>query len=251
MSNGLRNQPVTLFCHHMRVTILNYVACRSEGVRAEAQILRTGGGAAKQAMIEPAKLRSLVENLERTAEEILRQDVSFAEVLQALKSEIGRDSQVKRALGDLRAVGSKVCSAFFPRIRIRLKKGNGIFALPKHTATAYDPAAQVNDLVQKLRHAVRAMLMNSTHRQKLGMVVNEAVAASSTFEAFASELETCGYEVIICLDFYDWVRIVNSATALVRSNNLDRPDGQEPPGMTLSAYDRNFLRDLRIKADRI
>ena len=86
-------------------------------------------------MIDPKTMRSLLENMERAAEESLQQDSTFHEALQALKSEVDKDPRVQSAVAELRAAGRQVFSSFTPHIKIRIRTENGILELPNPRST--------------------------------------------------------------------------------------------------------------------
>jgi len=52
-------------------------------------------------MMNKKVMRSLLENMEREAEESLQRDSAFSEVLQVLKWEINNDPRVQSAIRDL------------------------------------------------------------------------------------------------------------------------------------------------------
>ncbi len=56
----------------------------------------------------------------RAAEDVLRQDSAFYEVLLALKSEIDDDPEVQAIVGELKATGSSLFNSFVPRVRVRV-----------------------------------------------------------------------------------------------------------------------------------
>lgn len=82
-------------------------------------------------MINQKAMRSLLENMERAAEEILRQDAAFYEALQALKVEMDSDARVQSAVAALQAAGRRVFNSFVPQIKIRIKTEQGTFGWPK------------------------------------------------------------------------------------------------------------------------
>jgi hypothetical protein len=203
-------------------------------------------------MIDKGAIRSRLQNMERAAEEILQQDSAFYEALQALKWEVDSDPRVQSAMNDLRAAGRRVFSSFVPHIKIRVRTEEGIFALPRRaqipTAAAVE---QVGRLTQELRNAASAVIMKSRYRQELNAIVNEAVGASDSFEGIASEIESAGYEVLICVDLSAYAQVQESSTPLRRFEETDRSGAyEEPLKILLSDHDLKFLKALKIKIDK-
>ncbi len=209
-------------------------------------------------------MRSLLEKMERAAEETLQQDSAFYEAVRALKSEIDNDPQVQATVDELRAAGRSVFSSFVPHIKIRIRTEEGVFALPKRPPIAVSPAAeQVGRLTQELRTAASAVIKNSRYYRELDTIVNEAVGASDRFEGIAAEIENAGHEVLICLDLSAYVEVQGAATAPheVRETKprQKRPQvsreakpqmpRETPFPIQLSGHDRAFLKDLGIKTD--
>ena len=201
-------------------------------------------------MIDEKNMRSMLENMERAAEEALRSDPAFYEALQSLKSEIDRDPRVQSAINNLRAAGSRVFSSLVPQIKIRVRTREGMVSLPpRHgdsTATASEPLAK---LTQELRSAASSVIMRGRHREELDHILNEAVGKSGRFEGLASEIENAGNEVVICLDLsaYAQVRqqVRQSSEPIHRVRMLDA--FREPLSSLLSVQDLKFLKDLKIK----
>lgn len=200
-------------------------------------------------MIDKQAMRGLLKDMERAAEEVLQQDSAFFEALQALKWEIDSDSRVQSAVRGLQAAGQKVFSSFVPHIKVRVRTGERIFALPKHPEMSNIPAAEpVATLTQELNNAASAVIKTSGRCQELERIVNEAVAASGSFERLASHIEGAGHEVLISLDL--------SAYAHVREYSAPPPRLERGPGsdsseevskIDFSAIDIKFLKALGIK----
>lgn len=198
-------------------------------------------------MIDRRTLRGLLKDMEHAAEEALQQDSSFLEVLQALKWEIDSDSRVQSAVRGLHAAGQRVFSSFVPRIRVRIKKGESVFILPKpQEISAFSDTAPVSMLTQQLKDAASAVIKTSRHCQELERIVNEAVAASSSFEKLASQVENAGHEVLISLDLSAYAQVRESAARPERAATIDSPP--ELPKTEFSAKDRDFLKAIGIKA---
>jgi len=201
-------------------------------------------------MIDRRTMRSLLENMERAAEETLQWDSAFYKAVQALKLEIDNDPQVQSTVSELQAAGRSVFNSFAPHIKIRLRTEEGVFALPKPAGIPVAPAVdQIGRLAQQLRNAASAVIKKSRYYHQLDTIVNEAIASSDRFEGIASEAESVGYEILICLDL--------SAYAQVQGNRAHRQAGegnaqmpfQEPAPIQFSANDRKFLKALRIGID--
>jgi hypothetical protein len=202
-------------------------------------------------------LRVQLRNLEREAQSSLAADASFLEALQCLKWQIDRDARVKAAMNALRDRGLKVFSSFTPRIRIRLLAGETIVALPTNTAESNRPHAEdfgyVNQiatepLIQAVRDAASAVVLNSRHSLQLDGIVNEAVQANSAFEKIATDIERAGYQVNLCLDLsaYAQVRDPRSKMSHVAKKSPVPPDMDSCSPMALSGQDLQFLKDMRI-----
>ena len=212
-------------------------------------------------MIDRTTMRSLLESMERVAEETLQQDSAFYEAVRALKGEIDNDPRVQATVGELRAAGRSVFSSFVPHIKIRVRTQEGIFALPKRPPIAMSPVAEpVSRLTQELRSAASAVIKNSRYYRELDAIVNEAVGANNRFEGIAAEIENAGHEVLICLDLSAYVEVQAPAAPHreireVKSRDLKpRPAKPQIPVETafptqLSNHDRKFLKGLGIKTD--
>ena len=203
-------------------------------------------------MIDRNTMRSLLERMERAAEETLQQDSAFHKAVRALKREIDDDPLVRSTVSELQAAGRSVFSSFAPHIKIRIRTKEGVFALPRPAHIAVGPAEQVGRLTQELRNAASAVIKRSRYYRELGAIVNEAVGASDRFEGIASEVENAGYEVLICLDLSAYARVRGSAPApahpQVREADAQTP-GLEPAPIQVSGSDRKFLKDLKITID--
>jgi hypothetical protein len=202
-------------------------------------------------MIDKKTMRSLLEKLEHAAEETLQHDSTFYAALRALKREIDNDPLVQSTVSELRAAGRSVFHSFVPRIKIRIKSEEDVFALPRPAHIRVAPACeQVGRLTQELRNAASAVIERSSYYRELSSIVNDAVGASHRFEGIASEVERAGYEVLICLDLSAYAQVKRSAPAhpQVREANAQIP-GIEPVPIQLSAGDRKFLKSLNIRID--
>jgi hypothetical protein len=202
-------------------------------------------------------LRVQLRNLEREAQSSLAADASFLEALQCLKWQIDRDARVKAAMNALRHRGLRVFSSFTPRIRIRLLAGETIRALPTDTAESNCPRGEdfgyVNQiatepLIQAVRDAASAVVLNSRHSLQLDGIVNEAVHANSTFEKIATAIERAGYQVNLCLDLsaYAQIRDPRQLVSLVEKMEPGRPDVGASSRTDYSSQDLQFLKDMNI-----
>lgn len=206
-------------------------------------------------------MRSLLEKMERAAEETLQQDSAFYDAVRALKHEIDNDPQVQASVTELRAAGRTVFSSFVPHIKIRVRTGEGVFALPKRAPIAVSSGVeQVGRLTQELRSAASAVIKKSRYYRELDAIVNEAVGSSDRFEGIAAEIENAGHEVLICLDLSAYVEVQGTAAPVreVRQSKSHetRPREARPHklhgasfSIQLSGHDREFLKGLGIKAD--
>jgi len=201
-------------------------------------------------MIDRKTIRSLLENMEHAAEETLQQDAAFYEALQALKWEIDSDPRVQSAIAVLQAAGRQVFNSFVPQIKIRVKTGEGTFALPKAAAAPAPPAGEVGRLIEELKEAASAVIMNSRHRHELDIIVNEAVGASDRFEGMASQIERAGHELVICLDLSAYAQVRGStAPSLPFEETVKSAFDDRPFNPQFSAHDLTFLKALGVKAD--
>lgn len=203
-------------------------------------------------MVDKRAMRELLKEMERAVEEILQHDSAFFEALQALKWEIDSDSRVQSAVRSLQAGGQKVFSSFVPRIKVRIRTEECIFALPRRLEIPNVPAAEpIATLTRELKDAVSAVIMRSGHCQELGRIVNEAVAANGNFEKLASQIETAGHEVLISLDLSAYDQVRQSSAPVRRFERAPRQESsQEPANAGLSVSDLDFLKALGIKADQ-
>ena len=196
-------------------------------------------------------MRSLLEKMELAAQETLQKDSSFYKAVRALKREIDNDPLVQSTVNELQAAGRSVFSSFVPHVKIRVRTEEGIFALPRpdHIA-AVPPVERVGRLTQELRDAASAVIKRSRLYRELGTIVNAAVGASDRFEGIASEVESAGYEVLICLDLSAYAQVKGSAPAhpQVREANAQIP-GVELVPIQLSGSDRKFLKASGIRID--
>ena len=202
-------------------------------------------------MIDRKTMRSRLESMERAAQETLQRDSAFYEAVQALKREIDNDPQVQSTVRELQAAGGMVFSSFVPNVRIRVRTEEGVFALPRPAAIAGAPAAErVGRLTQDLRDAASAAIKKSRYYRELDAIVNQAVGASDRFEGIASEVESAGYEVLICLDLsaYAQVRGAVAPRQLLLEAGAQRP-ADEPVPLQLSSNDRKFLKAIKVRID--
>jgi hypothetical protein len=199
-------------------------------------------------MIDRRRMRSLLEGMERAAEETLQQDSAFYEAVQALKVEIDSDPVVRSMVSELRAAGRSVFNSFVPRIKIRVRTEEGIFALPKPNGIRQTPAIeQVGRLAQELRNAASAVIKKSRYYNQLDNIVNEAIDSSDRFEGIAARAESAGYEVLICLDLSAYAQI-QSPLQEGQAADVETED-TSPVNIRLTAGDRKFLTALRIRID--
>jgi hypothetical protein len=202
-------------------------------------------------MIDRNTMRSLLEQMELAAHETLQQDSAFYKAVQALKQEIDDDPRVRSTVSELHAAGRTVFSSFVPHIKIRVRTEEGVFALPKPRPAPKAPAVeQVGRLTQELRNAASAVIKRSRYYRELGTIINHAVGASDRFEGIASEVESAGYEVLICLDLSAYAQVKGSASVQpqVRERN-PQVRLAEPVPIQLSSSDRKFLQGLKIRID--
>jgi len=195
-------------------------------------------------------MRSLLENMEHAAEETLQQDSAFYQAVQALKLEIDNDPRVQSTVSELQAAGRSVFSSFVPHIKIRVRTEEGVFALPKPAGIRVAPGIElIGRLTRELRNAASAVIKNSRYYSQLDTIVNEAIESSDRFEGIASEAESAGYEVLICLDL--------SAYAQVQAPPLNREvprasaqmPVEDPVPIELTVSDRKFFKAVGIKVD--
>jgi hypothetical protein len=197
-------------------------------------------------MLDETSMRLMLERMERAAEEALQGDSSFYEALHALKWEVDRDSRVQSAISSLQNAGSKAFSSFVPHIKIRIRTREGIVSLPPRVSVETTPEVeQVAQLTRELRNAARAVISKSRYRAELDSIVNEAVRASGRFEGIATEIESAGHEVVICLDLTSYAQVREPARRI--SQMRISAAHQEPHTFLFSAQDLRFLKALKIK----
>ena len=230
---------------------------RSADAQVESGFATQGWRTDDLAMMNKKVMRSLLENMEREAEESLQRDSAFSEVLQVLKWEINNDPRVQAAIRDLEARGRRVFSSVVPRIRIRIRGEEGVLLLPGRTDVPSSAAVeQIGRLTEELRSAASAVIMKSRYREELELIVNRAVGASDRFEGIASEIENAGYEVLICLDLSAYAQVQQSSPRVSRARVEEamvrprRPSHEEGLNLKFSEHDLRFLKALRIKADK-
>jgi len=194
-----------------------------------------------------------IEKMQRAAEKALQEDAAFFEALHALKSEIDRDPHVQRATSQLKTIGRNVFSSFVPRVKIRVRTSEGDVSLP-HSGElgrqSYDE--KIAGLVQELRHAASAVILRSRCRVEIDNIVNEAVSACASFEGVASEIESAGHELLICLD-------LSAYTQLQEKTEPSRKRGRQVPkevtgdllSNLLSSGDVEFLKAMKIRAHEV
>jgi len=193
-------------------------------------------------------MRSLLERMELAAQETLQRDSAFYNALRALKQEIDNDPRIRSTVSQLQASGRSVFSSFVPHIKVRVRTEEGIFALPKPAPIPATPAAEhVGRLTEELRNAASAVIKRSRYYRELGDIVNAAVGSSHRFEGIAAEVESAGYEVLICLDLSAYAKVEASPAAHPQLR-LPLPR-VEPVPIQLSSSDRKFLQALKIKID--
>jgi len=193
-------------------------------------------------MIDDKTMRSMLEGMERAAEEALQADPAFYETLRSLKAEIDRDPRVQSAISQLHTAGSTVYSSLVPRIKIRIRTSAGEISLPnKKVGSQSEPVAH---LTQELRSAAAAVMMRGRYREALDHIMNDAVGASERFEDLAGELERAGNEIVICLDLSAYAQIRKTSGKLLLSRNSQ--SSTEPLAHLLSRQDLQFLKELKI-----
>lgn len=193
-------------------------------------------------------LRLKIEDMQRAAEKALQQDPSFFETLHTLKTEIDLDPQVQRATSRLQTIGKNVFKSFVPHIKVRIRTSEGEISLPQPGEPRTHTSDQrVADLIQELRHAAGAVVGRSRCRAELNTIVNEAVSASTSFERIASEIESAGHELLICLDLSTYAQMQEK---IEPSGRRIPPSAREATGdwlkHLLSSRDLEFLRSMKI-----
>lgn len=201
-------------------------------------------------MVDRKTMQSRLEHMEQAAEEVLRQDSAFYEVLLALKSEIDDDPEVQAIVGELKATGRSVFNSFVPRVKVRVRTQEGIFALPKPAQVASVDAAEEGRLIQQLKDAASAVIKKSKCYRELDALVNEVIGASDCFEGIASQVEREGHDVLICLDLSTYAQVQATALAAEQGWLMNpRASREEPALIQFSRSDRAFLAGLKIKID--
>ncbi|MFZ0438006.1 MAG: hypothetical protein WCC89_23020 [Candidatus Sulfotelmatobacter sp.] len=195
-------------------------------------------------------MRSLLENMEHAAEETLQQDSAFYQAVQALKLEIDNDPRVQSTVSELQAAGRSVFNSFVPHIKIRVRTEEGVFALPKPAGIRAVPGVElIARLTRELRNAASAVIKNSRYYSQLDTIVNEAIESSDRFEGIASEAESAGYEVLICLDLSAYAQV----QAPSPNHEVPRASAQlpveDPVPIQLTVSDRKFFKALGIAVD--
>lgn len=202
-------------------------------------------------MIDRKIMRSLLEKMEHAAEETLQRDAAFHKALLALKSEIDSDPIVQATVRQLQATGGTVFRSFVPHIKIRVRTEEGIFALPRPAQVpGSDRAETVDSLLTELKNAATTVIKNSRYYHQLDSIVNEVIGTSERFEGIASEIESAGYEVLICLDLSAYAQVQGMARPSHRHWQTHTELSREQALLIqLSGSDRKFLADLKIKID--
>jgi hypothetical protein len=132
-----------------------------------------------------------------------------------------------------------------PHIKIRIRTREGIVSLPPRVSVETTPEVeQVAQLTRELRNAARAVISRSRYRAELDGIVNEAVRASGRFEGIATEIESAGHEVVICLDLTAYAQVREPARRI--SQMRMSAAYQEPLTFLFSAQDLRFLKALKI-----
>jgi hypothetical protein len=207
-------------------------------------------------MMDQKVMRSLLADMEQAAEETLQQDAAFHEALLALKFEIDSDPRVQATVGELVSSGHRVFNSFVPRIRIRVRTEQGVYALPKRADAPSTAALEDGRLRDELNRAASEVIRNSPYYRELDTIINEVVGSSDRFEGIAGEFERLGYEVLLCLDLSAYAQI-QSAGPVVRQGRVTerqpvRPEDPrlgDPNPVRFSGSDRQFLKALKITTD--
>lgn len=201
-------------------------------------------------MIDRKTMRSLLEGMERAAEETLLKDSAFYEAVQALKTEIDNDPVVQSMVRELRVAGRSVFNSFVPRIKIRVRTEEGIFTLPRPDRIRRVPdVQQIGCLTQELRNAARAAIRKSRYYNQLDEIVNEAIESCARFEGIAAWVESAGYEVLICLDLSAYAQ-VRPLPQERQSPDVDmRMADTRSVDIRLTESDRKFLTALKVRFD--
>lgn len=108
----------------------------------------------------------------------------------------------------------------------------------------------MDKLIEELKEAASAVIMNSRHRHELEIVVNEAVGASDRFERMTSQIERVGHELVICLDLSAYAQVRASTAPSPAFHELDKSVScAQPFNPQFSAHDLTFLKALGVKSD--
>jgi len=209
-----------------------------------------------EVMMDQKIMRSLLEDMEQAAEQTLQQDAAFHEALLALKFEIDSDPRVQATVGELQAAGRRVFNSFVPRIRIRIRTEQGVYALPKRADAPSTAAPEDGRLREELNRAASEVIRNSPYYRELDTIINEVVGSSNRFGGIAAELERQGYEVLLFLDLSAYAQI-QSAGPVVRQGRVTerqpvRPADQrpgDPNEVRFSGSDQQFLKALKITTE--
>jgi hypothetical protein len=201
-------------------------------------------------MMDQKVMRSLLEEMERAAEETLQQDAAFHEALLALKFEIDSDPRVQATVGQLLSSGRRVFNSFVPHVRIRVRTEQGVYALPKIADEPPVAASEDAHLRDELNRAASEVIRNSPYHRELDTIINEVVGSNRRFEGIAGEFERQGYEVLLCLDLSAYAQIQGSARPARQNAESQRKTSVgETSSFGLSSADVKFLRALKIRAD--
>jgi hypothetical protein len=195
-------------------------------------------------MIDDTAMRMKLENMRRAAEEALESDSSFYEALIALKGEIDRDPIVQAAISNLQRTGQRVFTSFVPNIKIRVRTSEGVVSCPDQVESAAGSLESASQLIEQLKNATRAVIERSRHRHELDSIVTETVAASGRFEGIAAEIESAGYQVVICLDLSSYAKIRGSRNTILPQTISET---HQSTVWSFSAQDVSFLKQMKIK----
>lgn len=187
--------------------------------------------------------------MESVAISTLQQDSAFYEALHALKWEIDNDPDVQSAVRNLQAAGQSVFNSFVPLLKVRVRTEEGIFALTPQAETSTLVPEPVGALTEELKNAARAVIVKSHHCIELNRIVNEAVAANHRFEKMACEIENAGYEVLLSLDLSAYAQVRQASAPIHALQPARKTNYSKASSIKLTAYDHDFLRALKIKAE--
>jgi hypothetical protein len=157
---------------------------------------------------------------------------------------------VRSMVSELRAAGRSVFNSFVPRIKIRVRTEEGIFALPRTDGIRQTPAVeQVGRLTQELRNASSAVIKKSRYYNQLDNIVNEAIESSDRFEGIAARVESAGYEVLICLDLSAYAQVHTLPQERQVPDVDAKTEDTRLVDIRLTASDRKFLTALKIRVE--